>query len=357
MQRGQERGQHRADAVEQMLAEGYAPSLVDHEVLVNCYVRSSNMKGAEQLFEAIRRKGMKPTVWTYNSLLTGYKRNGSWERALQIYQIMKLDQVQPDGVTYMILLDLLGRAQKQEYMPVLVKDLQQGDDLVGNLSREINAAFPNHLMGDVNLYNSAAFLQNFEQLLQNESVELLNYQFSKLYLRQGWSQRAALLVHPPGRPPCRAVPVPLHAPLAPHRARRPHLQAAVPLLRREAGRRVLPHHHERRRLAGLHLHRRHRQRASRVVLAGAQRVQVLLVHGGVGEGRGTGPPLHRLFAHSGLPNAALPRAAVEVLRGVDLLRAVQHILARRGGVLNNTSCLTSCGTTERRSWRTWCTTM
>lgn len=167
-----------------MLAEGYAPSLVDHEILMNCYVRSSNMKGAEQLFEAIRRKGMKPTVWTYNSLLTGYKRNGSWERALQIYQIMKLDQVQPDGVTYMILLDLLGRAQKQEYMPVLVKDMQQGDDLVGNLSREINAAFPNHLMGDVNLYNSAAFLQNFEQLLQNESVELLNYQFSKLYLRK-----------------------------------------------------------------------------------------------------------------------------------------------------------------------------
>lgn len=175
-----------------MLAEGYSPTLVDHEVLLNCYIRSSNMKGAEELFEAIRRKGMKPTVWTYNSLLTGYKRNGSWERALQIYQIMKLDQVQADGVTYMIILDLLWKTQKQEYMPVIVKDIQQGYDFVGSISKEINAAFPNHQMGDVNLYNSTAFLQNFDQLLQNESIELLHYQFTKLYLRKA-SLNALLL--------------------------------------------------------------------------------------------------------------------------------------------------------------------
>ena len=61
-----------------MLSEGHSPTLIDYEVLMNCFIRSNSIDSAEKLFETIRAKGLKPTVWTYNTLLGGYKRTGSF---------------------------------------------------------------------------------------------------------------------------------------------------------------------------------------------------------------------------------------------------------------------------------------
>lgn len=169
-----------------MLSEGYAPSLIDYEILMNCFVRSNDVEEAEKLFESIRQKGLKPTVWTYNTLLNGYKKNRSWERALQMYQIMKLDGVVPDGITYTILLDLLLKMKKQEYGSVIVKDLQGGTNFIDLITTCIQTTYPNHFMNNVNLMNSQEFLDSFDTLFSNELLKEYHYQFTHLFLKKSY---------------------------------------------------------------------------------------------------------------------------------------------------------------------------
>lgn len=167
-----------------MLSEGYAPSLIDYEILMNCFIRSNDIAEAEKLFESIRHKGLKPTVWTYNTLLNGYKKTGSWERALQMYQIMKLDKIVPDGITYTILLDLLLKMKKQEYGNVIVRDLQGGTNLLDLITNCIQTTYPTHFMDNVNLMNSQEFLDSFNTLFSNESLKKYHDQFSHLFLKK-----------------------------------------------------------------------------------------------------------------------------------------------------------------------------
>ena len=169
-----------------MLSDGYIPSRIDYEILMNCFIRSGAIADAERIFESIRIQGLKPSVWTYNTLLNGYKQNGSWERALQVYQFMQLEGIKPDGITYTILLDLLFKTQKVEYSQVIIKDIQNGKDIVSAISSRILELYPDHLMGDVNLFNSTEFFSHFNQLFEDQVLYNLHHQFSKLFLKKSF---------------------------------------------------------------------------------------------------------------------------------------------------------------------------
>ena len=169
-----------------MLSEGHSPTLIDYEVLMNCFIRSNSIDSAEKLFETIRAKGLKPTVWTYNTLLGGYKRTGSWERALQIYQVMKLDSVTPDGITYLILIELLLKEKHADYAGVIVRDLQGGKNHVDAIVKELHACYVRELKENVNLMDSNEFLNSFDRLFGEGSLKESNFQFTHLFLKKSY---------------------------------------------------------------------------------------------------------------------------------------------------------------------------
>ena len=167
-----------------LLDEGYVPKVVDYEMLMHCFVKSKSFEEAEKLFEVIRQKGLQPTVWTYNILINGYNKSESWERALQLYQIMKLSGVKPDGITCTMLIDLLLKTNKQQYAHVILKDVQNGDNLVEMISQELSSQFPKHLFGTIDLFDSELFYANFDKVFSEETLQKLNERFIHLYLRK-----------------------------------------------------------------------------------------------------------------------------------------------------------------------------
>lgn len=162
---------------EMMLSEGYSPKVVDFETLMQCYVKSKAFAEAEKLFDLIREHGLEPTVWTYNILINGYNKSGSWERALQIYQIMKLAGVRPDGITCTTLIDLLLKTKQPQYVHVILKDLQGGENLVDQVVQSLQRSDSRG--------NSALWvLDTWEKVFSDAHLGELSDRFDQLHLRK-----------------------------------------------------------------------------------------------------------------------------------------------------------------------------
>ena len=160
-----------------MLSEGYSPKVVDFETLMQCYVKSKAFSEAEKLFDQIREHGLEPTVWTYNILINGYNKSGSWERALQIYQIMKLAGVRPDGITCTTLIDLLLKTKQPQYVHVILKDLQGGENLVDQIVQSLRSS---DSRGDSALW----VLDEWEKVFSAPGLRELSDRFDQLHLRK-----------------------------------------------------------------------------------------------------------------------------------------------------------------------------
>ena len=160
-----------------MLSEGYSPKVVDFETLMQCYVKSKAFSEAEKLFDLIRERGLEPTVWTYNILINGYNKSESWERALQIYQIMKLAGVRPDGITCTTLIDLLLKTKQPQYVHVILKDMQGGENLVDQI---VQALQKSDSRGDSALW----VLDAWEKVFSDATLGELQERFDQLHLRK-----------------------------------------------------------------------------------------------------------------------------------------------------------------------------
>ena len=85
---------------EEIKSEGLEPSVLSYTSLLNAYVRSGDLDGAQGVIELMRKAGCEPNVVTYTSLLKGYSQDGNLVGAKKVMADMKKNGVELNIRTY-----------------------------------------------------------------------------------------------------------------------------------------------------------------------------------------------------------------------------------------------------------------
>nr|XP_010318267.1 pentatricopeptide repeat-containing protein At3g18110, chloroplastic [Solanum lycopersicum] len=147
-----------------MTSSGRSPDVITYTILIDSLGKDNKMAEASKVMSEMLNAGIKPTVRTYSALICGYAKVGKRVDAEDMFDCMVRSGIQPDHLAYTVMLDMnlrfgetkkammlyhdmvhngftpdlalyefmlrsLGRANEEENIQIVIKDLKE----LGNL--------------------------------------------------------------------------------------------------------------------------------------------------------------------------------------------------------------------------------
>ncbi|KAI8918182.1 hypothetical protein DFJ77DRAFT_508432 [Powellomyces hirtus] len=93
--------------LEAMLKNNYQPDVVSYTLFIEAYGQKGDLKGVQDMLLRIYNNGLQPDKIVYTTLIVAHAKIGQTERAIQAFDQMIADGLQPDVVTYTTVMHLL----------------------------------------------------------------------------------------------------------------------------------------------------------------------------------------------------------------------------------------------------------
>ncbi|XP_015070913.1 pentatricopeptide repeat-containing protein At3g18110, chloroplastic [Solanum pennellii] len=113
----------------EMLNAGIKPTVRTYSALICGYAKAGKRVDAEDMFDCMVRSGIQPDHLAYTVMLDMNLRFGETKKAMMLYHDMVHNGFTPDLALYEFMLRSLGRANEEENIQIVIKDLKE----LGNL--------------------------------------------------------------------------------------------------------------------------------------------------------------------------------------------------------------------------------
>ncbi|TMW97495.1 hypothetical protein EJD97_005396 [Solanum chilense] len=113
----------------EMLNAGIKPTVRTYSALICGYAKAGKRVDAEDMFDCMVRSGIQPDHLAYTVMVDMNLRFGETKKAMMLYHDMVHNGFTPDLALYEFMLRSLGRANEEENIQIVIKDLKE----LGNL--------------------------------------------------------------------------------------------------------------------------------------------------------------------------------------------------------------------------------
>ncbi|KAK4734832.1 hypothetical protein R3W88_009093 [Solanum pinnatisectum] len=113
----------------EMLNAGIKPTVRTYSALICGYAKAGKRVDAEDMFDCMVRSGIHPDHLAYTVMLDMNLRFGETKKAMLLYHDMVRNGFTPDLALYEFMLRSLGKANEEENIQIVIKDLKE----LGNL--------------------------------------------------------------------------------------------------------------------------------------------------------------------------------------------------------------------------------
>lgn len=100
--------------VVQMSNKGVQPDIITYGILINGYSKTGQVKKAQNVFDQMIAEGLQPELKQYSALIDGYSRIGEAKEAQKIFDQMLQQGIEPDVIAYETLINAYGKAGQPE---------------------------------------------------------------------------------------------------------------------------------------------------------------------------------------------------------------------------------------------------